>query len=72
MIETCSKIIDGCRYNFFEDRIKQYEELLKVEKNKNWWNEDMDIQQLFNILIKKKLRLEKQLRRCVIMDLEKV
>ena len=32
--------------NFFEDRIKQYEELVKVEKNKNWWNEDMDIKQL--------------------------
>ena len=32
--------------NFFEDRIKLYEELLKVEKNKNWWNEDMDIKQL--------------------------
>ena len=32
--------------NFFEDRIKQYEELLKVKHNENWWNEDMTIKQL--------------------------
>ena len=32
--------------NFFEERIKQYEDLLKIEHNDNWWNEDMDIKQL--------------------------
>ena len=32
--------------NFFETRIKLYEDLLKVEHNENWWNEDMDIKQL--------------------------
>ena len=31
---------------FFENRLKQYEELLKVDFNKNWWNEDMDVEQL--------------------------
>lgn len=31
---------------FFADRIKQYEELLKVDQNENWWNENMDIKQL--------------------------
>ena len=31
---------------FFKLRIKQYEELLKIEHNKNWWNEDMNIKQL--------------------------
>ena len=31
---------------FFENRIKQYEELLKVKHNENWWNEDMTIKQL--------------------------
>ena len=31
---------------FSENRIKQYEELLKVNHNKNWWNEDMTIKQL--------------------------
>ena len=32
--------------DFFKLRIKQYEELLKIEHNENWWNEDMDIKQL--------------------------
>ena len=31
---------------FFETRIKLYEEFLKVERNENWWNEDMNIKQL--------------------------
>lgn len=31
---------------FFETRIKLYEDFLKVEYNKNWWNEDMNIKQL--------------------------
>lgn len=32
--------------DFFENRIKQYEELLKVKHNENWWNEDKTIKQL--------------------------
>lgn len=32
--------------DFFENRIKQYEELLKIKHNENWWNEDMTIKQL--------------------------
>ena len=32
--------------DFFETRIKLYEDFLKVEHNENWWNEDMDIKQL--------------------------
>jgi len=32
--------------DFFRLRIKQYEELLKVEHNENWWNEYMNIKQL--------------------------
>ena len=31
---------------FFETRIKLYEDFLKVERKENWWNEDMDIKQL--------------------------
>ena len=31
---------------FFETRIKLYEDFLKVEHNENWWNKDMDIKQL--------------------------
>ena len=32
--------------DFFETRIKLYEDFLKVEHNENWWNEDMNIKQL--------------------------
>ena len=32
--------------NFFETRIKLYEDLLKVKHNENWWNKDMNIKQL--------------------------
>lgn len=32
--------------DFFEDRIRQYEELLKIEPDRKWWTEDMDIKQL--------------------------
>ena len=37
------KIFSRCRCGFFEDRIKQYEDLLKIEHNEDWWNQDMDI-----------------------------
>ena len=46
------KSLTDADVDFFEDRIKQYEELLKIEHEDNWWNEDMDIKQLckyFNI-----------------------
>lgn len=32
--------------DFFKLRIKQYEELLKIEHNEDWWNKDIDIKQL--------------------------
>ena len=32
--------------DFCECRIKAYEELLKIEHNENWWNEDMNIEQM--------------------------
>ena len=40
------KSLTDADVDFFEDRIRQYEELLKIEHNENWWNEDMDIKQL--------------------------
>ena len=49
--------------NFFEDRIKLYEELLKVEKNKNWWNEDMDIKQLCKYFDKKEITIRKAIKK---------
>ena len=49
--------------DFFEDRIKLYEELLKVEKNKNWWNEDMDIKQLCKYFDKKEITIRKSIKK---------
>ena len=49
--------------NFFEDRIKLYEELLKVEKNKNWWNEDMTIKQLEEYFNKSNSSIKKAIRK---------
>lgn len=49
--------------NFFEDRIKLYEELLKVEKNKNWWNEDMDIKQLCKYFDRKEITIRKAIKK---------
>ena len=49
--------------NFFEDRIKLYEELLKVEKNKNWWNENMDIKQLCKYFNRKEITIRKAIKK---------
>lgn len=49
--------------NFFEDRIKLYEELLKVEKNKNWWNENMDIKQLCKYFDRKEITIKKAIKK---------
>ena len=43
--EKEKSLIDA-NVEFFETRIKLYEDFLKVEHNENWWNEDMDIKQL--------------------------
>lgn len=32
--------------DFFECRIKAYEELLKIEHDENWWNENMNFEQM--------------------------
>ena len=49
--------------NFFEDRIKQYEELLKVENNQNWWNGDMDIKQLCKYFDRKEITIRKAIKK---------
>ena len=49
--------------NFFEDRIKQYEELLKVENNQNWWNEDMNIKQLCKYFDRKEITIRKAIKK---------
>ena len=49
--------------DFFEDRIKQYEDLLKLEHNENWWNEDMDIKQLSKYFNRKDVTIRKAIKR---------
>ena len=42
---------------FFEDRIKQYEELLGLEHDENWWDDDMDIKQLCKYFNRKEITI---------------
>ena len=49
--------------DFFEDRIRQYERLLKIEHNENWWNEDMDIKQLCEYFEKKDITVRKAIKK---------
>ena len=49
--------------DFFKLRIKQYEELLKVEHNENWWNEDMDIKQLCKYFNRQDITVRKAIKK---------
>jgi len=49
--------------DFFENRIKQYEELLKIRHNENWWNEDMTIKQLEEYFNRSNSSIKKAIRR---------
>lgn len=49
--------------DFFEDRIIQYEELLGLEHDENWWNEDMDIKQLCEYFDKKDITVRKAVKK---------
>ena len=49
--------------DFFENRIKQYEELLKVKHNENWWNEDMTIKQLEEYFNRSNSSIKKAIRK---------
>lgn len=48
---------------FFENRIKQYEELLKVHFDKNWWSENMDVEQLEKYFQKKESSIRKSIKK---------
>lgn len=48
--------------DFFKLRIKQYEELLKIEHNENWWNEDMDIKQLCEYFNRQDITVRKAIK----------
>ena len=49
--------------DFFKLRIKQYEELLKIEHNENWWNENMDIKQLCEHFNRKDITVRKAIKK---------
>ena len=49
--------------DFFKLRIKQYEELLKIEHNENWWNEDMEIKQLCEYFNRKDITVRKAIKK---------
>ena len=57
------KSLKDADIDFFEDRIKQYEELLKVEHDENWWNEDMNIKQLCKYFNRKDITVRKAIKK---------
>lgn len=64
------KSLTDADVEFFEDRIKQYEELLKIEHDENWWNEDMDIKQLCDYFNRKEITIRKAIKRMCDSGLE--
>lgn len=49
--------------DFFETRIKLYEEFLKVDHNENWWNEDMNIKRLCKYFNRKDITVRKTIKK---------
>lgn len=64
------KSLTDADVEFFEDRIKQYEELLKIEHEENWWNEDMDIKQLCKYFNREEITIRKAIRKMCDSGLE--
>ena len=56
--------------DFFKLRIKQYEELLKIEHNANWWNEDMNIKQLCKYFNRQDITVRKAIKKMCNSGLE--
>ena len=56
--------------DFFKLRIKQYEELLKVEHNENWWNEDMNVKQLCKYFNRQDITVRKAIKKMCDSGLE--
>lgn len=57
------KSLTDADIDFFEDRIRQYEELLKIEHNENWLNEDMDIKQLCEYFDRRDITVRKAIKK---------
>ena len=56
--------------DFFEDRIKQYEELLGLEHDENWWDKDMDIKQLCKYFNREDVTIRKAIKKMCDSGLE--
>ena len=56
------KSLTDADVDFFETRIKLYEEFLKLEHNENWWNDDMNIRQLCNYFNRKDITVRKAIK----------
>ena len=56
------KSLTDADVDFFEIRIKLYEDFLKVEHNKNWWKEDMNIKQLCKFFNRKDITVRKAIK----------
>ena len=56
--------------DFFKLRIKQYEELLKIKLNENWWNEDMNIKQLCKYFNRQDITVRKAIKKMCDSGLE--
>ena len=64
------KSLTDADVDFFEDRIIQYEELLGLEHDENWWNEDMDIKQLCKYFNREEITIRKAIKRMCDSGLE--
>ena len=49
--------------DFFKLRIKQYEDLLKIEHNENWWNQDRNIKQLCEYFNREDITVRKAIKK---------
>lgn len=57
------KSLTDADIDFFEDRIRQYEELLKIEHNENLLNEDMNIKQLCEYFDRRDITVRKAVKK---------
>lgn len=57
------KSLTDADIDFFENRISQYEELLKIQHDENWLNEDMDIKQLCEYFDRRDITVRKAIKK---------
>lgn len=57
------KSLTDADIDFFENRISQYEELLKIQHDENWLNEDMDIKQLCEYFDRRDITVRKAVKK---------